>query len=68
MVEQQSFDLVITDAVMPGMSGPQLIEHLRDGPPRAAVLLMSGYTPDESAERRSDQRCPGSVNRSRCPI
>jgi signal transduction histidine kinase/ActR/RegA family two-component response regulator len=46
-VEQQTFDLVITDAVMPGMSGPQLIEHLGDARPELRVLLMSGYTPDE---------------------
>jgi CheY-like chemotaxis protein len=47
MVEQQTFDLVITDAAMPRMSGPQLIEHLAEAHPDLRVLLMSGYTPDE---------------------
>ena len=47
IVEQQTFDLVLTDAVMPGMSGPELIEHLRDARPELRVILMSGYTPDE---------------------
>jgi two-component system cell cycle sensor histidine kinase/response regulator CckA len=48
MVEQHGFDLVITDAVMPGLPGPQLVEHLRSARPELPVLLMSGYTPGES--------------------
>jgi len=47
-VDQHVFDLVITDAVMPGMSGPQLVEHLRTARPELPVLLMSGYTPGEA--------------------
>jgi len=37
-------DLVICDVVMPGMSGPQLIERLRARGPEIRVILMSGYT------------------------
>ena len=37
-------DLVISDVVMPGMSGPQLIERLRARGPEIRVILMSGYT------------------------
>jgi hypothetical protein len=39
-----SIDAVLTDAVMPGMSGPQLIEQLRRTRPGLPVLLMSGYS------------------------
>jgi signal transduction histidine kinase len=37
-------DLVICDVVMPGMSGPELVERLRARNPEIRVILMSGYT------------------------
>jgi hypothetical protein len=46
LVEQQTFDLVLTDAVMPGMSGADLVSHLRVARRELRVILMSGYTPD----------------------
>ena len=46
LIEQHTFDLVLTDAVMPGMSGPELIRHLRQTRPDLRIILMSGYTPD----------------------
>jgi len=33
---------------MPGISGPELIEHLREARPDLRIILMSGYTPGES--------------------
>jgi DNA-binding response OmpR family regulator len=39
-----AIDLVLTDVIMPGISGPDIVERLRDvvGPVR--TLFMSGYT------------------------
>jgi signal transduction histidine kinase len=36
-------DLVITDVIMPGITGPELVAKLRKSRPRTAVLFMSGY-------------------------
>jgi len=40
----QSFDMLLTDVVMPEMDGPQLAKILRGKYPQLPVLFMSGYT------------------------
>jgi CheY-like chemotaxis protein len=39
--------MVVTDIVMPGMSGRELVEILRQRQPGLRILYMSGYTRDE---------------------
>jgi signal transduction histidine kinase/CheY-like chemotaxis protein len=48
---QRRIDLVLTDVVMPGMSGRELVESLRRARPGIKVLYMSGYTDDEIVRR-----------------
>ena len=44
-------DLLLTDVVMRGMSGPELVEHLNGSHPNLKVVYMSGYTGELIGER-----------------
>jgi PAS domain S-box-containing protein len=49
--EHAPIDLVLTDVIMPEMSGPEIIERLHQILPAFKVLYMSGYTDSEMAVR-----------------
>ncbi|TDV72158.1 response regulator [Pseudomonas sp. LP_7_YM] len=42
-LEQQHFDLIITDHAMPHMTGAQLVTRVREQHPDMPVILVSGY-------------------------
>ncbi|MES1178636.1 MAG: ATP-binding protein [Myxococcales bacterium] len=42
--QPSEFDVVVTDVVMPGMSGPAMVDELVRLVPELKVLYMSGYT------------------------
>jgi len=44
-----SIHLLLTDVVMPEMSGPQVLEQMRARQPNMKVLFMSGYTDEAMA-------------------
>ena len=44
-------DLLLTDVVLPRGSGPELARRLRERQPRLPVLFVSGYAPEQVAER-----------------
>jgi PAS domain S-box-containing protein len=44
-------DLVFSDVVMPGLSGPEVAAAVREIHPEAAVLFASGYTADAITDR-----------------
>ncbi|HEX9669710.1 MAG TPA: hybrid sensor histidine kinase/response regulator, partial [Thermoanaerobaculia bacterium] len=51
-------DLVLTDAVMPGLSGRSLLAHVASARPEARGVLMSGYSAEEVAGGARGPRPP----------
>jgi CheY-like chemotaxis protein len=47
-----SIDLLLTDMIMPEMSGGELTIRIREREPNVAVLVMSGYTEQTSLRQR----------------
>ncbi len=43
MMNEQTFDVVLTDIRMPGLSGVELLSRIKDRAPDAIVILMTGY-------------------------
>lgn len=39
-----SVDLVLTDVVMPGMAGPELVRTIRETRPQILAIFMSGFS------------------------
>ncbi len=47
---ERTIDLLLTDIVMPGMSGPEVVRRMREIRPDLKAICMSGYT-DETVVR-----------------
>ncbi|MBD3770447.1 MAG: response regulator [Rhodobacterales bacterium] len=52
----ESFDLVISDVVMPGKDGPTLIREAKDLLGHARVIFISGYAERDIAQQLDDDR------------
>jgi CheY-like chemotaxis protein len=57
--QSEQIDLVLLDMLMPGMSGEEAFEALRAIRPDVKVLLSTGFAPDETAQRFTDEGLAG---------
>lgn len=51
-------DLLVTDVILPNLSGPELAQRIRTRSPHTRVLFMSGYTGNALT---ADDLCNGSA-------
>lgn len=49
LAAQVSFDVVVLDIVMPGMSGLEVLARLREAEPDRPVLMLTGYVTSQNA-------------------
>jgi DNA-binding NtrC family response regulator len=49
LLEQYSYDLIITDIILPGISGIELIARYREQKPGQKVVIMTAYASLETA-------------------
>jgi CheY-like chemotaxis protein len=61
-------DLVVTDVVMPGMSGRALADALLRTRPRCRVLFMSGYNEEMRADRAAKGTADGFIQKPFTPV
>ena len=58
-IKKNEIDLVILDMILPGISGGETFDHLREINPQAKVLLSSGYSIDGNAREILERGCDG---------
>ncbi len=49
MLARESFDLIILDLKMPGLSGMEALKKIKEGDPETMVIVITGYATIESA-------------------
>ena len=67
LVSQQAPDLVITDLSMPGRSGLDAIQQIRQMHPRLPVIVLSMYPEDQYAVRALKSGAAGYLNKETAP-
>jgi len=63
MEKQKEIDLVLLDMILPGISGGEVFDRLREINPGIKVLLSSGYSIEGQAQEIMDRGCNGFIQK-----
>lgn len=63
MVQEQSFDLVVCDYMMPGMTGIELADAIHDIAPKTQVIMMTAYDTRSLRNQIKDVKLDGYVGK-----
>jgi len=61
--KKDSIDLIVLDMIMPGLSGSETFDRIRELNPEARVILSSGYSLNEQARSIMEKGCRGFVQK-----
>jgi two-component system cell cycle sensor histidine kinase/response regulator CckA len=61
--KKDEVDLIILDMIMPGLSGGETFDHIRELEPSAKIILSSGYSLNDEAQRIMDKGCHGFIQK-----
>jgi DNA-binding NarL/FixJ family response regulator len=67
LIREQSFDLVVLDLDLPGMSGLELLQQIKQEQKRLHVLVLSVYPEDQFAVRVLKAGASGFVSKEAAP-
>ena len=60
---KDSISLVILDMIMPGLSGSETFDRIRELNPSAKIILSSGYSLNSQAQQIMDKGCDGFIQK-----
>jgi len=61
--KKDTVDLVVLDMIMPGLSGSETFDRIRELNPTARVILSSGYSLNDQAKQIMERGCRGFVQK-----
>ena len=61
--KKDCIDLIVLDMIMPGLSGDEVFDQIRELNPAAKIILSSGYSLNEQAQQIMSKGCQGFIQK-----